>query len=214
MKVSACSITARRYGENVAAATEDEIFPRAIAGIPVPPWQWRAGIFFTAMKHNHLQKEAFLDALDYDPKTGIFRWNLQSGNRVKPGQEAGWENSHGYIVIMLNGVSFRAHRIAFLLMTGRWPDGELDHINGNASDNRWANIRPATRSQNNSNKLADKRNKSGFKGVSWHQNLQKWHARIQVNRRRINLGLFENVNDAADAYQSAAKIHHGDFARF
>lgn len=89
---------------------------------------------------------------------------------------------------------------------------EVDHINGNRLDNRRSNLRLATSSQNKCNRGARKDNTSGYKGVSWHSQRNKWNARIKAGAKYLHLGLFENIKDAARAYNEASRKFHGEFA--
>lgn len=89
---------------------------------------------------------------------------------------------------------------------------QVDHINGNRLDNRKSNLRAATNAQNNQNKRSPRNNRSGYKGVSWCKERNKWAAQIQVNGRQKNLGRFDNVEDAIRAYDEAARKLHGEFA--
>ena len=89
----------------------------------------------------------------------------------------------------------------------------VDHINGNTLDNRKCNLRICTIAQNNRNQKIKKRNTSGHKGVDWNKKARKWRAKIKFNNQDIYLGLFVNINDAADAYAEASKKYHGDFGR-
>lgn len=94
------------------------------------------------------------------------------------------------------------------------PDGMVvDHINGNKLDNRRSNLRVCTRAQNLMNRGKQRNNTSGFKGVSYHKQCSKWMAFIKLNKRFINLGLFDTPEAAALAYNEAAKKYHGEFAK-
>lgn len=170
--------------------------------------------------------------LDYNPETGEFRWKQRTPemfacgampsrrkcnawNGRFAGQLAGNIEVFGYHVIHIqhNGGSYKAHRLAWLWMTGEWPEDQIDHVNGERADNRFANLREATNSQNLANSKASSRNRSGHKGVYWFAESEKWRANIRVNGRLISLGLFGNKEDAAAAYEAAAKLHFGEFAR-
>lgn len=96
-------------------------------------------------------------------------------------------------------------------MTGKWPTSQVDHINGDRSDNRWANLRQATQSQNSMNIGRRSTNVSGFKGVHWNKATQKWRACITINQKKFHLGLFQTAELAFGAYQLAAEKHHGPF---
>ena len=91
-------------------------------------------------------------------------------------------------------------------------DKQVDHINHNGLDNRKSNLRIATCSQNQHNRRLQINNKSGYKGVSWTKHKNKWRANIRLNGKDIHLGYYENLIDAALAYDDAAKKYHEDFA--
>lgn len=94
------------------------------------------------------------------------------------------------------------------------PDGVLvDHINGNPLDNRRSNLRLCTHKENMRNRGKSKNNTSGFKGVSWNNQSNKWQAQIAVNKKTIPLGMFVEKEDAARAYDKAARELHGKFAK-
>jgi hypothetical protein len=150
--------------------------------------------------------------LTYDPETGVFRWLGSTSRRVRAGTVAG-SNRQGYRRIRIDGRTYQLHRLAWLYMMEEWPDGDLDHINGDPSDNRWCNLREASQSLNNANSRVSRRNTSGFKGVRWNKGRRKWRAGIKVRGRPINLGNFDDRRDAALAYATAAYALFGEFAR-
>lgn len=150
--------------------------------------------------------------IKYEPDTGKFYYLIDKPKAVK-GSEAGKSTNHGYKRIMINNKRYFAHKLAWLYIYGYFPIERIDHINGDTKDNRIENLRLATHSQNMQNSKIPVTNKSGYKGVSWYKNYNKWIAQISVNNKKINLGYFENVVDAANAYVQAAKKYHGEFAR-
>lgn len=98
-------------------------------------------------------------------------------------------------------------------MTGEWPKDQIDHIDCNPSNNKWANLRPAKNQENASNQRAPRNNTSGVKGVSWSKQERKWVASIRVGYQRIHLGRFQNIDDAEAAYAKASEQYHGSFGR-
>lgn len=99
------------------------------------------------------------------------------------------------------------------LLNGESAGKDVDHIDGDGLNNSRANLRVATRGQNSANRGATRSNKSGHKGVSWHAPRKKWRASIKVDRVFMHLGLFTNREEAARAYDHAARHHFGEFAR-
>lgn len=150
--------------------------------------------------------------LQYDPETGHLKWKVNAARRRKPGDIAGCKSPDGRILIGINGRLYKAHRIIWAMANGYWPEKQIDHINGDPSDNRLPNLREATKSQNMMNIKKIKSNTSGFKGVGWSKSSQKWRAYIVANGVHYHLGLFETKEDAAQAYAQAAKKLHGVFA--
>jgi len=166
------------------------------------------------MQHDlSLTAEWLRELLDYDAETGVFTWLVSANNRTKAGSVAGSPHGGGYIIIGVRGRMYLAHRLAWLWVHSEWPPHDVDHINLDKTDNRIANLRLATRSQNKANTLRPFTNTSGVKGVSWHRQGRKWQARIKVNGKNKNLGLFTNIDAAAAAYRHAADEHFGEFAR-
>ena len=164
-------------------------------------------------ERDNLSIEQLRELLSYDPETGIFHWAKKNGKIYRYGKIAGTKNSQGYCQIMIDLIIYRAHRIAWAYVTGEWPQHEIDHINGDRLDNRFVNLRKATRWQNAVNQGQRKNNTSGYKGVTWHSQAKKWAARIMVNRKSIRLGLFDDPKEAYAAYCTAAIFYFGEFAR-
>lgn len=131
--------------------------------------------------------------LDYDPKTGIFRWKQSLTNRVKAGDIAGTTNRR-YIEITINGKKYLAHRLAFLYMNGSFPPDEVDHKNGNKLDNRWSNLREVESYVNRQNRVKHKTNTSGYLGVCPCGN--KWVAYIGVEGKSKYLGIYNTPEEA------------------
>lgn len=163
-----------------------------------------------------LTQSTLKDLLDYDPETGDFTW-LKRGQGRSVGSIAGhqWVDRSGikYINICVQRQRCRAHRLAWLWVYGVWPDKYVDHIDGDGSNNRISNLRLATASENLANSKRPKNNTSGAKGVSFDQASQKYVAKISVNCKRLHLGSFDTVSEAAEAYAKAAKGYYGEFAR-
>ena len=156
--------------------------------------------------------ERLRELLDYDPETGVFTWKANR-IRVRPGERAGRVLPDGYIAIGVDGRRYQAHRLAWLYMTGKWPEGMIDHINLDRQDNRWENLRLATNIQNQANTALRSNNTSGFKGVSWHRLEKKWTANIRRAGKKVWLGYYDTPESAHEAYVMAASDHHGEFAR-
>lgn len=150
-------------------------------------------------------KPVFLTAvtqLDYNPWTGLFKWRAS-------GQEAGCINTHGYRVIRLEGPLYYSHRLAYLMTYGDWPKQEIDHIDGDRSNNRISNLRQATSRQNKANNV--RVNKStGLRGATKHRN--KFMATIKIKGKKTYLGLFDTAEEAHSAYIAAALKEYGEFA--
>ena len=132
----------------------------------------------------------------YDPDSGVF---------TRRGKVVSNRKGNGYVGI---GRQY-AHRLAWLFVHGRWPHGDIDHINGDKLDNRIGNLRECSRSENQRNHGLTTRNRSGFKGVS--QRRDRWIATIVVHGKQSYLGTFEAPEQAAIAYLDAAVRLHGEF---
>lgn len=155
------------------------------------------------------------DFVTYDPLTGVFLWKVTRGPHIQIGKSAGsiWRSPRGEAryVIRFDHRGYQANRVAWLVMTGEWPNHIVDHADGDSLNNRWSNLRKATGEQNAANARPRRDNTAGLKGVS--QKGSRFVARIQSGKRRLSLGSFETAEEAYAAYCRAAAVHHGDFRR-
>lgn len=161
-----------------------------------------------------LSRDEVLEMLNYDPETGVFTRRLAKGP-AKVGDIAGSKDSYGYVQIRLRSKIYLAHRLAWLVTYGYWPENQLDHINRDRADNRVSNLREATHAQNLQNRAVQRNNKSGFIGVSWYPKYSKWMACIGINGKSKTLGYFDSPEAAGAAYAAAkAEMHefHGAVA--
>lgn len=153
-----------------------------------------------------LTAERLREVLDYDPDTGVFTRKVRTGN-VKIGDVAGSFNGKGYIRIGIDGRLHRAHRLAWLYVTGEWPKDQIDHINGDRGDNRLANLREVNNAENQHNlRKARADNTTGFLGVS--PRYGKFRAYIMVDGKNKHLGCFPTPEAAHAAYLEAKRGLH------
>ena len=145
----------------------------------------------------------------YEPETGDFYRKLKYG---------GWKivgvtpNSDGYRRVGIFGTSYYIHRLIWLYMTGNWPPIDIDHVDRNPGNNRWNNLRLASRSQNTINSRLLDRNTSGVRGVCWNPIKSRWMARISLNGVRRHLGYFDSIEEAEQVYLLAAAELHEEYA--
>lgn len=168
-----------------------------------------------------LNLEYLKDCLSYDCDTGIFVWNERPRSHFKyeklwldwnkrwSGKEAGWiEKSQSnttktsYRKISINGENYKAHRLAWVFITGDWPTGMMDHINGDGLDNSRLNLRDVSNQENTKNQSRRKDNKSGITGVGWQKAIGKWYANGRINDQLQHLGFYDNIFEAACARKS------------
>jgi hypothetical protein len=166
----------------------------------------------TTRKKDILTQGYLNSILKYEPHTGKFFWRIDKG-RVAAGDKAGTKSRRGYVDIKIDGRSYLAHRLAWLYMTGDFPIREIDHINGNPSNNRWANLREGTHSEVTRPHKTYKTNISGYSGVHWREDAGKYRVRITVDNRRISLGHYSDLQEAYRARAKAEKEHFGKFRR-
>jgi hypothetical protein len=158
----------------------------------------------------------------YDPETGKFVYktarpemfgngkrHMSAEARAKvwntknAGREAGSICADGYVTMSVGSKTCKAHRLAFLLMTGEMPKGQVDHINGDKADNRWENLRDVPKLLNALNQKRHVTNKSGVTGVRFSTHINKWMAYIGHDNRMHHLGVFDTLEEAAEARWAA-----------
>lgn len=156
-----------------------------------------------------LTAERARELLDYDSETGWLTWRSARQGGVAKGSRAGCLHSRGYIHVGVDGRTYKAHRIIWLIVTGSWPSEQVDHINGVRNCNRWANLRVATPSRNSQNMRAPHiDNPTGFLGVSWDSGRNAFRADITTKGKRKYLGHFTDPAIAHQAYISAKRQLH------
>ena len=157
-----------------------------------------------------LTQKRLKELLHYDESTGVFTWRVAKSHRMRVGSVAGSVAlPKGYIRIKIDCRNYLAHRLALFYVHGVFPASETDHINRIKTDNRIANLRPCTQSENNKNTHVNAKNTSGFKGVSRYRG--KWTARGAINGTRHYLGYFPTAEAASEAYEAFARQNHGAF---
>lgn len=145
---------------------------------------------------------------NYDPETGFFTYKT-SHFKTKVGTRAGSMDPNGYWHLKIGDKTFAAHRVAWLLAYWEWPSRFIDHINGERADNRLANLRLATQSENNQNlKKARSDNKTAILGVNYVEEDGKYRARIMVEGKSISLGMFDTAPEARASYLTAKRLLH------
>ena len=161
------------------------------------------------MQRDELTFEIAACFLSYHPVTGEFRWLKRPSNRVHVGDVAGYIDPLGYVTIRLGGNLIKAHRLAFLLMTGRWPASPIDHINGVTADNSWENLREVSVRVNAQNmRKARVGSKSGLLGAHWDAKTGRWLSQIRIEGSNIHLGFFKSAQSAHEAYVLAKRVLH------
>jgi hypothetical protein len=149
--------------------------------------------------------------LSYDPGAGVFCRRV-AAPYAKAGP-VGTVNNMGYVVVRAGGKLHLAHRLAWLYVTGLWPRAVIDHINGDKSDNRLANLREATHAENLINAKIHANNRSGLKGVAWNKSCKRWGAYIGYGGKSRYLGVYKTKEEAHEAYLTASRALYGEFTR-
>lgn len=152
-----------------------------------------------------LSAKELKNLISYDPGTGVFERKIKTSANAG----SGGLNKHGYIVISIASKPYYAHRLAWLYMTGEWPKGQIDHINGIRHDNRFSNIRDVSARKNQQNlNTAQKNNTTGYLGVMYmgdKRRGKKYSAAIYRDGKSKALGYYHTPEDAHKAYMAAKR---------
>ena len=169
--------------------------------------------------------------MSYCEKSGRLKWKprplevfsadhyAKTWNERYAGKDAGTVVGHKsgkytkYKNVIIRPHRYKAHRLAWLMKTGSWPSGHIDHIDGDGLNNSWGNLREATSAQNAYNQKVRSDSTSGVKGVSYDKKRGMWYVYIDVDKKRKHLGRYDTKDEAIAARSAAEKIHHGEYAR-
>jgi len=172
-------------------------------------------VFVMPVQHKPLPPIELLRTLfSYSKRTGILRWKtIRKSSPAKVGEPAGASYEGRYLILGLYKYGlFAVHRLIYGIVTGQDPGvKEIDHRNGNGFDNRWKNLRLATRNENCRNARLRIDNKSGVKGVFWHKATQAWQAVVVVNNKKINVGRYSSPEAAVENLKRFRKSQHQQF---
>lgn len=154
-----------------------------------------------------LTAERLRELLHYNPDTGVFRWLVSTSNRKPVGSVAGYISGR-YAEIRIDGVLYKAHRLAWLYVHGAWPSDQLDHIDGVKIRNAINNLRECSNAENHQNHTVQRRSASGLLGAYRLKRSARWLASIKVNGTQHYLGVHDTPEAAHAAYLAAkAKLH-------
>lgn len=158
-----------------------------------------------------LTYDRLIERLSYDSSTGIFQWK----NHLR---KVGSIDVYGYLIIKIDGKSYKSHRLAWLYMTSEWPKDTIDHKNGIKNDNRWDNLREATNSENCMNRCRNETSLSGHKNITvGYYKGEPYRYILQLNslNKRIVCKSFsysaEGLKQACEYRDSIKPILHGKF---
>jgi len=147
------------------------------------------------------------ELLEYNKNTGEFHWKASPNNCTKINSKAGYLRSSGYIGIKIDYKMYQAHRLVWLYTYGKFPKGDVDHINRVRNDNRIENLRDVSRSLNSRNSSVSQLNTSGFSGVFWNKRANKWVSHITYGGKQRHLGYFKKIEDAIKVRKEAEVLY-------
>ncbi len=157
-----------------------------------------------------LTQDRLKELVVYSHETGFFTWKSFGKYSKREGKRAGSVCGSkrigvAYEKMMVDHKRYFSHRLAWLYFYGEWPKNQIDHIDGDTLNNKINNLRDVTTSENHKNRSVDARNKSGYPGVYYWYG--KWLVNISIDKKRVHLGVFNNVDDAIKC-RKKAEIEH------
>jgi hypothetical protein len=157
-----------------------------------------------------LTQERLKELLHYDQETGVFIWKIDRSRLAKKGNIAGCFNYYGYIDIKIDGKTYKANRLVWIYVYGKWPKYQIDHIDNIRHHNWIKNLREATHSQNQQNQIKAKTNNksTGLLGSYLNKIDGTFRSQIRLNGKSNHLGVFETDQEAHTAYIDAKRKHH------
>ena len=157
-----------------------------------------------------ITQEKVLELFEY--RDGELYWKKDVAKNVKKGFLAGVPNPRNYKIIGINGKTYRAHRLIFLMFYGYLPK-IIDHIDGNTLNNKINNLREAKSADNSANSKLSKNNTTGAKGVFWKKRIKKWEVAVSYNKQRHHFGVYKDFELAELVAIEARNKYHGEFAK-
>lgn len=154
--------------------------------------------------------ERLKEVLCYDPNTGLFIWKISPTNKVKIGDIAGSFHTGGYLQTSIDGVKYYLHRLAWFYMTGKMP-AEIDHKNLNKADNKFDNLREATRTQNSLNTRVKRISKTKLKNVYYEKRRSLYRVSARLNGKRHFIGYYKTEDEANEVYEKWARQNHKEW---
>lgn len=154
-------------------------------------------------KLDDITQEELQRLFAYDPETGVVTRKTAPSSNTKVGDVVGTRRPDGYLQVGISGTMFYLHRVIWKLVAGAAPPDQLDHVSHDRADNRLLNLRLASNAENLRNQSMPSNNASGYIGVSWHKQGQKWRADIQLDGKTKYLGYFVDKPDAISAREAA-----------
>lgn len=152
--------------------------------------------------------EQLREQFAYCPETGLFT-KVKAHHRWKQGRPTGWVAANGYVYIHINGSQITAHRLAWFYVHGQWPTRKIDHINGNRTDNRIANLREASDRENAENlRAAHVDNLTGFLGVTFEKKSGRYMAQLNSKGKKVWCKRFATAEEAHAAYLLKKREYH------